>query len=182
MQDKIILGLLFHKGLSLYDLKKVMESSTTMFYNTSIGSIHPALQKLVKQGYVTVHDEATGKRKKKIYTRTPAGAQAFQDWVNEPVAILKTKDESMLRLFYFGHIDGDVAPHIQLYIDECEQWINALESLIAAQDLDQVPSEYKKIGFFQLATMRYGLDQIKHGKAWYKQLLKDYKAAGLGSD
>ncbi len=179
MQDKIILGLLAFQEASLYDLKKTMEQSTAMFYNTSIGSIHPALQKLEKQGFVTTREEATGKRKKKVYKRTPAGAEAFQTWISEPVAEFKTRDEAMLRLFYFGHIEGDVTPHIQLYIDEADQWIGLLQSMLDAVDLSQVPDNLQKIAFFQMATMRYGLDNIKFGQNWYKQLLKDYQAADL---
>ena len=180
MQDKIILGLLAFQEASLYDLKKTMEQSTAMFYNTSIGSIHPALQKLEKQGFVTVREEANGKRVKKLYKRTEAGAAAFQDWISEPVAILKTRDEAMLRLFYFGHIEGDVSPHIQLYIDEADQWISTLETMLEAIDLNKVPKELQKIGFFQIATIRYGLESIRFGQKWYQQLLKDYKASQLG--
>ncbi len=176
MQDMIILGLLAYSEASLYDLKKTMERSTTMFYNTSIASIHPALIKLEKAGFVTSHEEATGKRIKKVYKRTPEGAEAFQAWISEPIAVFKTRDESMLRLFYMGHIKGDVSTHIQLYIDEADQWIVLLESMLAAQDLSTVPQELKKVAFFQFATMRYGLDTIKFGKQWYKQLLIDYRA------
>ncbi|MGJ8527621.1 PadR family transcriptional regulator [Maritalea sp.] len=175
MQDKIILGLLAYQDASLYDLKKTMEQSTVMFYNTSIGSIHPALQKLERQKYVTVREEANGKRIKKVYRRTQAGVEAFQSWISEPIAVFKTKDESMLRLFYFGHIEGDVSQHIQLYIDEADHWIAMLEAMLAAQDLSKVPKSHRKIAFFQLATMRYGLDTIKFGKQWYKQLLTDYQ-------
>lgn len=179
MQDKIILGLLAFQDATLYDLKKTMEQSTTMFYNTSFGSIHPALQKLERENLVSVRQEANGKRVRKIYTRTAKGAKTFQDWISEPVAVFKTKDESMLRLFYFGHIEGDVAPHIQLYIDEADQWINALETMLNAQDLSKVPAQFQKMAFFQLATMRYGLDLIKFSKSWYQQLLEDYKAQGF---
>lgn len=179
MQDKIILGLLAFRDASLYDLKKTMEQSTAMFYNTSIGSIHPALMKLEKLGHVTVKNAATGNRIKKIYSRTDKGAKAFQEWINEPVAIFKTRDESLLRLFYFGHIDGDVSAHIQLYIDEADNWINMLEAMLAAQDISKVPKEFQKMAFFQLATMRYGLDNLKFSQNWYRQLLADYQAAGL---
>lgn len=179
MQDKIILGLLAYRDATLYDLKKTMEQSTAMFYNTSFGSIHPALQKLERTNLVTVRQEANGKRVRKIYSRTAAGAQAFQDWISEPVAIFKTKDESMLRLFYFGHIEGNVAPHIQLHIDEADQWITTLQTMLNAQDLSKIPAEHQKLAFFQLATIRYGLDVIKFSKDWYEQLLRDYQAQGF---
>lgn len=175
MQDKIVLGLLAFNEYSLYDLKKVMEQSTSMFYNTSIGSIHPALKKLEKQGYVTVKEQATGKRIKKIYQRTEAGALAFQNWIKEPIAIFKTKDEAMLRLFYMGHIKGDASANIQVYIDEVDQWIAALSSLYEANKIIKVPTEYRQIAFFQLATIRYGLDVLKFGKTWYQELLADYQ-------
>jgi len=175
MQDKIILGLLAYQDASLYDLKKIMEQSTAMFYNTSIGSIHPALQKLEKLEFVQSHEEATGKRKKKIYSRTKAGADTFQEWISEPAAIFKTRDEAMLRLFYFGHIEGDVAPNIQVYIDEANEWIGVLEGMLAAQDNAEIPQKYQKMAFFQIATIRYGLDIIRFSQKWYIELLEDYK-------
>ena len=175
MQDKIILGLLAFNDFSLYDLKKHMEQSTGMFYNTSIGSIHPALQKLEKLGLITSEQTAQGKRIKKTYQRTQAGALVFQQWIDEPIAVLKTKDESMLRLFYFGHIQGDVSPHIQVHIDEANQWIQALEGMLAAANKQEIPAQYQKVAFFQIATMRYGLDCLKFSQQWYRQLLSDYQ-------
>lgn len=147
-----------------------------MFYNTSIGSIHPALQKLAQQGCVTVQERPTGQRAKKVYTRTAKGADVFQEWINEPIANLKLKDESMLRLFYFGHIDGDVSEYLERYVHEAEQWIHILEAMMHAQDIQSVPQHLKKIAFFQLATMRYGIDTLKYSREWYIDLIKQYRA------
>ena len=66
MQDMIILGLLAYRDASLYDLKKTMEQSTAMFYNTSFGSIHPALQKLERENLVTVKEGVSQEAAKRL--------------------------------------------------------------------------------------------------------------------
>ncbi|MGF1911860.1 PadR family transcriptional regulator [Vibrio kasasachensis] len=179
MQDKVILGLLSYQDQTLYQLKKVMEQSTSLFFSASTGSLHPALKKLETSGLVACRQEADGKRAKKIYSRTPKGAQIFQEWIAEPKAKIKVKDEGLLKLFFFGHINQDVVPFIQRYINEAEQWLTALEPIYEAHKQQSVPPEFAKQSFFELATLKYGIDSLKFSKQWYQDLLVEYQASEL---
>ncbi|WP_087017300.1 PadR family transcriptional regulator [Thaumasiovibrio subtropicus] len=179
MLDKVILGLLAFQGQSLYDLKKIMEESTSLFFSASTGSLHPALKKLENGGLINVEERLQGERVKKIYSRTQAGSDAFQAWITEPVANMKVKDEGLLRLYFFGQIEGDVAPFIQRYINEADQWIETLSTLYDYVKTIEVEPDYQKVYFFEMATLKYGLDSLKFAKQWYVDLLDEYRQAGL---
>ena len=54
MQDKILLGFIQDGEKTGYQIKKMMETSTVYFFNTSLGSIYPAFKKLEKEGKVEI--------------------------------------------------------------------------------------------------------------------------------
>ena len=55
MLEHIILGFLMTKDRSGYDLKWLMENSTSYFINASFGSVYPALKRLAQKNLVTLH-------------------------------------------------------------------------------------------------------------------------------
>ncbi|MCG8686764.1 MAG: PadR family transcriptional regulator, partial [Desulfobacterales bacterium] len=102
MQDKILLGFLMQGCQTGYAIKKQMEKSTNLFFNTSAGSIYPAFQKLEKEELVTKEERLDGGRAKKIYTITPKGKTVFKEWLNNDLPIGKIKQEALLRTFFFS--------------------------------------------------------------------------------
>jgi len=68
MQDMILLGFLMDGGKTGYQVKKMMESSTSFFFNTSLGSIYPAFRKLEREGLVAL-EESIGTEGSIKYTR-----------------------------------------------------------------------------------------------------------------
>lgn len=177
MQDKVILGLLAHEDLSMYQLKKIMEQSTSLFFSATTGSLHPALKKLQAAGLITCREESHGKRTKKLYSRTQAGAQVFQNWISEPVANLKVKDEGLLRLYFSGHIEQEIEPYLQLFINEAKGLLEVLEPLYFYHKQQTVAAKYAKQVFFELATLKYGIDNLKFAIDWYQQLILEYRVA-----
>ncbi|EAR10717.1 PadR family transcriptional regulator [Reinekea blandensis] len=176
MQDKIILGLLSFSELSLYDLRKAMEQSTAFFYNASTGSIHPALKKLEKNGWVTVRTVSQGKREKKLYARTEAGAQTFQAWISEPLKLSTIKDEAILRLFFLGHQPQDVSTQLQDYIEELTRQASVMANLQTRLEQETVPEAWQHQAWFQLRTLKFGLDYTRFCIGWMQETLDDYQA------
>lgn len=174
MQDMIVLGFLAFRDLSMYELKKAMEQSTAMFYNASLGSIHPALKKLEKAGYITSTEEATGRRPKRIFQRTESGAEVFLAWISEPLKNNVIKDEAILRIFFIGQQDRDVSEQINNYILELKQQQSAMLVLQQNAASKEIPEQYRQAAFFQLQTLKFGIDYLEFCQNWLSDMLKQY--------
>ncbi len=178
MQDKIILGMLSLKPMSIYDLKKNMEKSTSMFYNTSIGSIHPACQKLLAAGYITSHTESEGRRKKTVFTINTKGTDAYLEWLQSPLTIGKIKDELLVRIFFFADADAVERRSILTgYLEEIDQWKTALQKKKKETDSMQIPDEFRKKAYYQLATLDFGYEYFCFLEKWIRNFMqKDSKS------
>ena len=71
----IILGLLNHKELAGYDLKKLFESEVSDFWSSNHSQIYPELRRMEEKGLITSHSETVGtKLEKKILPHHPGRA------------------------------------------------------------------------------------------------------------
>ena len=75
--ENIILGLLYYKGRTIYELKLRFESSLSMMYSSSTGSIQSALKKLLSAEEVERSERYEGGRLKKLYTIPKDGNVLF---------------------------------------------------------------------------------------------------------
>lgn len=77
-----ILGILSCKPLTGYDLKKIMQESTFMYWSGNNNQIYKALIELLDKGLVTneVHHQESSPSKK-VYTITEAGLAELKKWV-----------------------------------------------------------------------------------------------------
>lgn len=174
MQDKIILGILQYRDMTSYDVKKAIENSTAFFYNASMGSIHPALKKLEATASVTATSVVENGRAKKIYSITNQGREVFSNWLSEGLPLEKFKDETLVRLFFFGNMQPkEQAKHITTHIATLDGQVAMLEALKAQlYDVD-VPDNMKSHALFQIATLDFGLNYFKFSRGWYQNFLKE---------
>lgn len=173
MQDKIILGLLSIRPMTIYELRQTMLNSTAMFYNTSIGSIHPACKKLLQIGQISCKNISEGQRIKKVYKITEAGRQSYQDWLQSPLGISKIKDELLLRIFFFADIksDQDWQSVLNGYLDEVRKTISELSKRKKEiTDMD-IPDEYQRKIFFQITTLDFGYEYYQFLEKWLTNLI-----------
>ncbi len=172
MQDKIILGFLEIKNLTIYEIKKAMENSINHFYSSSYGSIHPAVAKLEKNGFVTSKEKFDGKRKKKIYSITESGKENFNNWLKDDIQLTRLKEDSLVKLFFFGNLDNESRKRIITnYVKKLQQSIAELEVIKNSIDLEKIPDELSETARFQVETLKFGLDNANFMNDWYKELL-----------
>lgn len=182
MQDKILLGFLLSGEKTGYQIKKQMEISTGYFFNTSLGSIYPAFKKLEKERMVRMKQVVTDGRAKKVYTITPKGRRYFQSWLEEEINIPKTRDEALLKIFFFDALSNDLRKsQISTFLDELQnrrKEIEATNNLIKAntQNLPkkQVADYEKKYNLdpFRKEMIKFGLEYYAFLSKWYKAFLK----------
>jgi DNA-binding PadR family transcriptional regulator len=101
----IVLGSLFNKSLSGYDLKKLFSLSFAYFSGLSYGSIYPALKKLENDCLITMKLEIQENApNRKVYTITKEGRQAFLESLKAPFVLEGLKNVFLMRLFFFEHL------------------------------------------------------------------------------
>ncbi|TCL76366.1 PadR family transcriptional regulator [Hydrogenispora ethanolica] len=165
MIDNMILGFLFKKAMSGYEIKQMMGMSTGYFIDASYGSIYPALKKLEDQGLITAAETVENGKFKKIYTINQAGKAVFLRWLSGPIPLPRRGLEHLLRLFFFG----------LLPIEQVKELIqNLLADLKAAQAATEglEPLIKDKADFFEFATQQFGKDFYRFMIQWYQDFLE----------
>jgi DNA-binding PadR family transcriptional regulator len=101
----ILLGSLFDKSLSGYDLKKLFSRSFAFFSGLSYGSIYPALKKLEEEGLITMKLEIQeSSPNRKVYTIAEAGKKAFLNSLKSPFGLERYRNALLMRMFFFAHL------------------------------------------------------------------------------
>lgn len=102
-----ILGLLTHRPMSGYDIKRFLQSLGWLVGNPSFGSIYPALHALLRDDLATVEILAfPNKPPRKIYSITDKGQCALGEWLQQPTA-----DGGQLRNFVMRLLLSEQLPH-----------------------------------------------------------------------
>jgi DNA-binding PadR family transcriptional regulator len=85
--EHVLLGMIFARPASGYDLKRRFATSPMGVYQPSSGALYPALGRLERRGLLRSEAlrPAAGARPRRVYRLTADGRQAHLDWVREPV-------------------------------------------------------------------------------------------------
>jgi DNA-binding PadR family transcriptional regulator len=82
-----VLGVIWQLGpCSPYDIRQHLAASPSTQWSASAGAIYPLVRKLEKRRLLRSKDQATGKRKRRVYVITPAGKKVLQSWIGPPIA------------------------------------------------------------------------------------------------
>lgn len=179
MQDKIILGLLLDGDKSSYDMKKSMESSTGFFYNSSQGSIQPALKKLIQNGHVHVRDDRQGARNRKVYSITEEGEKEFLHWASEPILLDKPRDPALIKMFFFNYVEGPRKLElVEAYLREIET-VGATLKMIQQMNREKIEENTELLNnpkvISRLDTVEFGTAYYAFLKEWYGRYMQKIK-------
>lgn len=176
MLDKIILGLLLFKSLSIYRIKKAIEEYVSFFYSPSYGNIIPALKKLEKNKFVNVREVIVNGRNNKEYTITEKGRENFRIWLSQKISIGKTQSEALLRLYFLTELP--VTKRLELltaYVSELKNTVNDLKKVEAETMKMKVPGKYKEAFNYRIATLDFGLQYYRFELKWYNSIIRKIK-------
>jgi len=93
-----VLGLLNMQPRSGYDIKRFVESTLSHFWHESYRWIYTTLDQLEADGLVTGRTEDRGERERMVYRIASKGRKALGDWLTEPPAELRVRDELLLKI------------------------------------------------------------------------------------
>ena len=128
MVEMMLLGFLMDGAKTGYEVKKYMENSTHYFFNTGFSSIYPKYKKLEKEGRVRVLQEIKNGKLNKVYTLTDEGRKVFQDWLAVKPEIGRIRDEALLKVFFFDHLEAEkIKEQLEAYTEELRAHVNALK-------------------------------------------------------
>lgn len=114
-----ILGFLWDKELTGYELKKVFDISCTFIWAADQSQIYRTLESLRKKDWVTITETAPALRhEKKVYRITDDGKVALKAWLTDRLTESPMRNEALLKLFHMAKADPQEA-------------INSIEGLIA---------------------------------------------------
>lgn len=123
-----ILGLLYQKPRSGYEMKLEFESTLNEFWNAKHSQIYPELKKLAADGLVEYHVEIVGTvLEKKQYSITDQGRAEFLQWMNCDLELPPTpKSEFLLQMFFSSCLPEQrrmemMAYQLQLHRERLEQ-------------------------------------------------------------
>ncbi|UNK17224.1 DUF4180 domain-containing protein [Paenibacillus sp. N3/727] len=103
-----ILGLLSWKPSSGYELKKIIEESSTMYWSGNNNQIYKSLVKLLGEGLVTneiQHQESSPS--KKIYSITDEGLDRLREWVLSESEVPEFKNTFLIQLAWAEQLSNE---------------------------------------------------------------------------
>jgi DNA-binding PadR family transcriptional regulator len=95
-----ILGLLAVRPWSAYELTRQMDRSLGRFWPRAESKLYEEPKKLVAHGLATVQTDSVGRRRRAVYTITPAGRDALRRWFDEPGALPSFEFEALVKVFF----------------------------------------------------------------------------------
>jgi DNA-binding PadR family transcriptional regulator len=102
-----ILGLISHRPLTGYDLRKAFLTTPMGHFSSSPGAIYPALKRIEEAGWIhSVTAEGRTRRQRVVYEITARGCKIFKEHLSQPVTqedVTWRLDQLMLR---FAFMDG----------------------------------------------------------------------------
>lgn len=175
--DYLILGLLILSPMTGYELQKFIRNNLALICSHSAGSVQASLSKLEKEKKVIYRESVEGKRRKKIFTITQAGRDAFSVWVSQPMQADKVKNMELSRLFFAGLAKPEErAASIRNYIEQIEKTrsiLCAIREGFHQIDQREMPAgtDWQQVLRFQGYTLDYGIDAAEFEISWYRHLL-----------
>lgn len=175
--EYLILGLLLLAPMTGYELRRFIKQNLALICSPSAGSVQAALAKLKKEGRIADAEAMEGRRRKKTFSITPAGRQAFAAWVARPMRADRVKNMELARLFFLGLAEpAQRAGAIRDYIRQMEEMkavLAAIREQFRAAQAGPLPAgqNWAEVFRFQEYTIEYGMAAAEFERQWYSRLL-----------
>ncbi|MEL6270755.1 MAG: PadR family transcriptional regulator [Chloroflexota bacterium] len=176
MLKYILLGFLQYGPMTGYDLKRVIDFSTTHFWHAYHSQIYSTLRKMDADGLVASETDDSGgdKLSRRVYTLTEAGEATLNAWLGEPMTELPAhKDESMVRVFFSGRRDKDaVLSELRLQRELHQQKLATYRSYTADNLLpEDIDADMSREAGFWAMTLRHGMEYETMYIHWLDEMI-----------
>lgn len=158
-----LLGLVRRTPIHGYNLLQELSGPNGLseIWEVKISQLYAYLNKLEEQGYLTSQRLQEGDYPaRRLYAITPAGEEAFQDWMRSPV--LKARDLRqlfLLKLYFVDEVPQEIVQ--QLIYDQialCHRWLEGLER------------EWAGVSGWRKRVFAYRIELVQASLRWLKAL------------
>lgn len=148
--EQALLGLLMQGAMHGYELSRHFESPIGLgrIWQLGMSQIYAVLKQLEDAGYIEGERELqTDRPPRKVYHFTPAGEQAFVDWLGEPIEHMRDLRVEFLAKIYFHRKLGlpGLGELIDAQLEVCQlQYAGLVDQAREAEDeLDGLVLEFR---------------------------------------
>ena len=192
--DVIILGLLMLKGMTIYEIRKIISEQFTFISSGSTGAIQGSIKRLMEKNFLYFEEKKEKNITKKYYYITAEGKAFLIKSISQPMQNKQT-DLELSKLMFMGYVEPEKRIGlIDAYIQELREEQMILTHLGKMLDdvKEQQPDYHKMyqqmayenggaiefmsdqgtrdIAFFNQATLRLGIDMVDFLINWYEDL------------
>ena len=174
--EKALLGLLDHRPMTGYDLKRIFDDPMEFFWTAQMSQIYRELNKLEEKGFVKSKVESQEKRPaRKVYQLTEEGKETFLNWLNQFPDQLSESRRSrfLMRIFFSSRIKLDeLAFQIKRYKKEKEEglrYLNKVEQWIKNYSREE---KFKDDTFYWHLIVKKGYKNVDAGIEWADECLQ----------
>lgn len=187
MLQYILLGLLNYAPMTGYELKSIIDESTTHFWHAYHSQIYTMLRKLEGDGLLTSEsDDADDKLNRRVYHLTDAGHAALLAWQGQPLTELPAiKDDLLVRLFFSGLRDrADVIDELRVQKLLHQRKLEYYEALAGELIARRVHSkggagiDLTSEARYWMATLRFGEQYERMYIAWLESVIAELEVTG----
>lgn len=173
MLKYILLGFLNYHPMSGYDLKSLMDRSTSHFWHAYHSQIYTTLRKLEEDGLLESEEIESEEVKlnRRVYAVTEAGQQELKAWQRQTMTEMSpVKEDLLVRLFFSGSRDKQKTLS-ELYVQRQlhQQKLDVYNTLAAEHLLPMSESGLQEESRYWLMTLDFG----KRYEQMYVQWLND---------
>lgn len=173
-----LLGLIGMAPMSGYDVHKVFAGTPLAHFSSSPGAIYPALRRLARRGLLSARlDTTTETRPRRIHALTPAGEQALEAWLRQPVTredLVRGAGAPILR---FAFAESRLTPEeVIAYLDSYRQSLEAYLEELRAHARRMRP----EAGVHARLALDHGIRGYQSDLEWVRATTAAISGAGRG--
>lgn len=160
-----ILGMLAIQPWSTYALTQQMRRSLRHVWPRAESNVYAEPKRLVAAGLAAATMEQTGKRERTVYTITPAGRVALQQWLGEVSSASRFESEALLKVLFASEGSReDLLRNVQAMCDEARETLAFCEVLAA--DYLQGTSPFQERAHLNVLIFRWIRDHAVMQVEW----------------
>ena len=167
--DFTILGLIYQKPATGYEIRKVFETTALGNFSSSPGSIYPALKKLQKLKMVLQKDNELGRT---LFFITDSGEDALKSWLTTEIErsdIAKNLDIILLRFAFMEDLatQNEIVRFLEVFRRQLKKYVKELKEFHQIEKNDM--KKHGRLAF------EHGIESYQTTLRWINRTLKTIK-------
>jgi PadR family transcriptional regulator AphA len=152
--------------VSGYDIVRIFNLSMRHFWHAHQGQIYPTLTRMERAGWISSRQVIQrGRPNKRLFSITPTGREALEQWLESPFEDLKLKHPPLLKTLHLGHLGAERA--LEKFAEQRAACLAYLKELCGIERdffaKGGCTSEHMMFSYF---TLRYGIGWMEESVRW----------------